>query len=257
MEYPLNYKLPDHIVKKLQPPMCDLLKLPEPTKLDLCSIFGGAKIQGIVDVTKAIPDDCSLLFSILLQLPPIMISLGCFIKLLGVAGPLIKFVEAVPKLQPQKILEAVPELVEALGEVVKCFASLALGLPAFIRDLLLLIAKLLKCVAQMVLSLAKLIGGLEISIKTAEAAGNKELLKQLECAKGNAEAQAKAAQGSLDVVQLLMTLAEPLFKLANVEMPSIPAVASAEDVASMEEAANTMLSIASSIETIAKALPTC
>lgn len=253
----IDIKLEDHIVKQLQPPMCDLLKLPEPETLNLCSPFGGARFQGIVDVTKGIPDDCSLTFSLLAQLPPFMVSMGCFIKVLKVVKPLLDFIEAVKTVDPFKIAKAAPALVEALGEVAACLVSLVAGVPMFIKDLLLLIAKLLKCISQQILSLAKLIGGLEISIKTAEAAGNTELLAQLSCAKDNANAQAKAAMGSVDVVAVILAMAEPLMALANIPPPSIPAIGSAEDVFAMEQAAHTMLSIASSLEQIAQSLPSC
>ena len=116
---PIDIKLPDDIVRRLNPPTCDDIKLPKPEKLNLCLPFGGS-FQGIVDVTKAIPDDCSLTFSIMLQLPPLMASLGCFIKLLKLAKPLMDFVQAVPSLSPQKIGEAVGDLVTALEDIIGC-----------------------------------------------------------------------------------------------------------------------------------------
>jgi hypothetical protein len=258
-EIPLvDYKLPDHILKALNPLACAELKLPDPQTLNLCSPFGGAKFQGIVDVTQRIPDDCSLVFSILLQLPPFLVSLGCFVKVLKVFEPLLKFVNAVKSGDLIEIGKAVPALVEALGEVVACFVNLVAGVPMFIKDLLLLIAKFLKCIAKMILSLVEMISGLTISIKAADAAGNKELLKQLECAKDNADAQAKAAKGSVDVIAVILAMAEPLMAL----MPGAPKIAipsfeAGDDVFAIEQSANTMLSVATSLETIAKSLPSC
>jgi len=254
MDFPLSYKLPDHIVQKLQPLACEEIKLPEPQKLNLCLPFGGS-FQGIVDVTKAIPDDCSLTFSILLQLPPMFASLGCFIKLLKLVKPLIDIIGGLTALPPDagKIAGAVPAFVEASVEVIACFTSIVTGVPKFIRDMLHMIAKLIKCIAQTVKSLAELIGGLEISIKAADAAGNKELLKQLNCAKDNAKAQADAATGSMDMIAAVLAIAEPLMALAGVSL-TIPSIGSAEDAAGLEAAANTMLSIGTSIESIAKSL---
>src|SRR5437879_5960067 len=117
---PPPIKLPDNVVKRIQPPPCDKIRLPKPQKLNLCSPFGGAKFQGIVDVTKGIPDDCSLTFSILLQLPPFLMALGCFVKILKVFKPLLDFVQAVPSLNVGKIAGALPDLAAALGEVVGC-----------------------------------------------------------------------------------------------------------------------------------------
>jgi hypothetical protein len=255
---PIDIKLPDDVVKRLQPPTCDLLTLPEPAKLNLCLPFGG-KIQGIVDATKAIPDDCAVTFSILLQLPPLMASLGCFLKVLGLMKPLMDFFDGASSANLGKIASGAADLVPAVKEVVDCFAQIVLGIPMFVRDLILLIAKLLKCIAQTLKSIAELMGGLAISIATAEQAGNKELLKQLQCAQDNAKAQAKAATDSTDVIQLIMTLAAPLLGLMPGGAPTItiPTFGSAEDAFALEDTANTMLSVASSLETIANALPSC
>ncbi len=247
-------KLPDDVVKAMQPPMCDLLKLPTPQKLNLCLPFGG-QVQGIVDVTKAIPDDCSLTFSILLQLPPLMASLGCFVKLLKVIEPMIDLVTGLTKVPPdaQKIAAAAPKLAEAAVEIAGCFMQIQTGIPKFVRDMLHMIAKLLKCIAQQLLSIAELMSGLEISIKTAEAAGNKALLEQLQCAKDNAKAQSDAVMGSMDMIAAVLAVAEPFLALAGVSL-SLPTIGSAEDAFAVEQAANTMLSIGASIDQIASSL---
>lgn len=256
---PIDIKLPDDVVKRLQPPLCDLLKLPEPAKLNLCTPFGGAKLQGIVDATKAIPDDCAVTFSLLLQLPPLMAPLGCFLKLLGLMKPLMDFFDGASSANLAKIGQAATDIIPAVKEVVDCFLALIAGIPMFVKDLILLIAKFLKCIAQTLKSIAELMGGLVISIATAQQAGNQELLKQLQCAQDNAKAQAKAATESTDVIQLIMTLAGPLLGLMPGGAPTItiPTFGSAEDAFALEDTANTMLSVASSLETIANALPSC
>jgi hypothetical protein len=251
----IDVTLPESVQKFLSQPSCDAIKLPQPEKLKLCLPFGG-QMQGIVDVTKAIPDDCSLTFSIMLQLPPLMASLGCFIKLLGLVKPLIDIIKAVSSLDPIKIAGALPDFLKAAEEVVACIAQIAIGVPMFIRDLLLLIAKLLKCIAQTILSLADLMGGLTISIQTAQAANNTELLKQLECAQANADAQANAALGSMDMIATVLAIAEPLMGLAGVSF-TLPTVGSATDAEALRTTSNTMLSIGTSLEQIAQALPTC
>jgi hypothetical protein len=254
-ELNIDVKLPENVEKFLAQPACEYLKLPEPEKLKLCLPFGG-QMQAIVDVTKAIPDDCSLTFSLLLQLPPLMASLGCFIKVLGLIKPLVDIIKAVAPPDPMKIAGALPEFLKAAEEVIGCVAQVAIGVPMFVRDMLLLIAKLLKCVSQQLLSIAELMGGLAISIKAASAANNKELLAQLECAQGNAKAQADAAMGSMDMIAAVLAIAEPLLALAGVSL-SIPPLGKAEDAEGLRTAANTMLSIATSLEQIAKSLPTC
>src|SRR5450755_3811973 len=111
----IDVSLPPDVQKYLQQPDCDSLKIPQPQKLSVCLPFGGS-MQGIVDVTKAIPDDCSLTFSLLLQLPPLMASLGCFIKLLGLIKPLIEIIQALGTLNPFKIANALPDFVNAAAQ---------------------------------------------------------------------------------------------------------------------------------------------
>lgn len=252
---PIDIQLPDPMVQRLTPPTCaDITIPPPPPKFSLCLPFGGA-MQSIVDVTAKIPDDCAVTFSILLQLPPLMASLGCFIKLLGLAKPLLELVQALPGLNPGKIAAAVPDLVTALVDIVSCFTGLITNIPKFIRDLLHLIAKLLKCLGGLLNSIAKLMSGIQLSITTANATGNKALLAQAQCAQANAAAQAQAALGSVDVIQLLLTLAQPLLGL----MPGAPTIAiptfgSATDAESLETTANTMLSVGASLDEIATAL---
>ena len=261
MEIPIDIPLPDALTKRMTPPTCDDLKLPDPKPLNLCSPFGGAKFQGIVDVTKGIPDDCGLTFSILLQLPPFMVSMGCFIKLLKVMGPLLKFVKGVPDILtkgPGEIIDALTSLVPAITDVVGCFVSLVAGVPMFVKDLILLIAKFLKCISEQIKTLAELMNGLDISIKSAEASGNKALQQQLQCAKDNAQKQAQAAVGSVDIIAVIMAMAEPLMELApGLPKIAIPSFGDAQDAFAMEQAAATMLSIATSLEQIAQSLPSC
>jgi len=249
----IDVPLPDSMQPYLEQPDCPTISIPQPEKLSVCLPFGGS-MQGIVDVTKAIPDDCSLSFSLLLQLPPLMASLGCFIKVLGLIKPLVDIIQALSSLDPIKIASALPDFLKAAGELVGCFIQIPLGIPLFIRDVLLLIAKLLKCIAQTIKSIANLMSGLTISIATAKKNNNTQLLQQLNCAQDNANAQAQAALGSMDMIAAVLAIAEPLLALAGVSL-TLPTIGSAQDSQSLLTASNTMLSIGTSIEQIAKALP--
>jgi hypothetical protein len=252
----IDVALPDDITKYLQQPTCDYLLIPPPPPpIQLCLPFGG-RIQGIVDVTRTIPDDCSLSFSLLLQLPPLMASLGCFIKLLGLIKPLIEVIKGIAPPDPVALAQAVPDFIKASVDVVACIAQVELGVPMFVRDLLLLIAKLLKCMAKALKDIATMMSGLSISIATAKVNKNTELLAQLQCAQNNANAQAQAALGSMDMIATVLAVAEPLLALAGVNF-TLPTLGSAQDAQGLEDAANVMLSIGTSLETIAKALPTC
>jgi hypothetical protein len=249
---PIDIPLPDAITQRLTPPSCDDIRIKPPETLNLCLPFGG-QIQGIVDVSRAIPDDCSLSISLLLQLQPMLASLGCFIKVLKLAQPLMDFVQAVPSLNAVKIGEAVGDLLTALTDIVKCFTTIQANAPKFVRDLMHMIAKLLKCLAQTIKSISTMMGGLEISIQIAQASGNQALMQQLQCAKDNASAQAQAAMGTVDVISLVVTLAEPLLGLAGMSL-TLPSIGPAQSAEELADVANTMLSIGTSIDQIATTL---
>jgi hypothetical protein len=255
---PIDIPLPDALTRRLTPPTCDDIKLPEPAPpgtVNLCLPFGGS-FKGIVDARRGIPDDCALSLSILLQLPPMFASLGCFIKLLKVMKPLGDFIGGAPDVA--KMASAAIDLAPIIADVVACFAQIVAGVPMFVKDLLLLIARLLKCLAESIKSLAELMNNLGISIQSAEASGNKALQQQLKCAQDNANAQAQAALGQVDVIALVISLAEPLMSLMpGAPKIAIPSLGSAQSAFEIEQAANIMISVASSLEQIAKALPSC
>lgn len=254
---PIDVPLPDNVKQFLATPQCLDIQFPPPEKLQVCLPFGG-KIQGIVDATKTIPDDCSLSFSILLQLPPLMASLGCFIKILKLVKPLMDVIQAVGN--PTKLPAAIPAFIQAAEDVLGCVLQIPLGVPQFVRDLLLLIAKFLTCLSQSLKSIANLMGGLQLSIATAQQNNNTELLAQLQCAQQSAQNQAAGMMGQMDVIATILELAEPLFGIAGVPSITIPTGVSASDVQAISTTADTMLEIAQIMTEAAqalKALPEC
>ena len=143
----IDIPLPDALSKLAEKPIC--IPIPKPSKVEIAMPTGG-KIQGIVDATKAIPSDCSLSFSLVLQLQPILVNLSCLFKIIKVIEPMMDVVTGLAKVPPDapKVAGAIPKLLEAVPPLVKCIADFVFVIPAFVRDLLMLIAKLLKCVAQ-------------------------------------------------------------------------------------------------------------
>jgi hypothetical protein len=254
MNIPIDIPLSSDVVDALTPPSCDDLKVPQPQKLSLCLPFGGS-FQSIADVSKGIPDDCEVTFSILLQLQPLMGSLGCFIKLLKLIQPLVDIITGLTKVPPDlgKVAGAVPAFAEAAADIASCFFAFQTSIPKFVRDLLHMIAKLLKCIAGTIKSIAEMMSGLEISIQSAQASGNKALMDQLNCAKDNAKAQADAALGSMDMIAAVLAVAEPLLAIAGIS-PTLPTIGSAQDAAALEEVANTLLSVGASLDQLASTL---
>jgi hypothetical protein len=255
---PIDVPLPDNVKKYLATPHCIDIQLPKPDKVQLCLPLGG-KIAGVADVTKAFPDECTLTFSLLLQLGPILANLGCFIKLLKLIKPLTDLMKVLssPPPDPVKLAKVVPDFLAAIPPVVECFASIAIGVPLFIKDLLLLIAKILHCVAGQLKSIAGLMGGLQLSIGNATAAGNTTLLAQLQCAQENASRSADAAMTAIEPITLILSLAEPLFGIAGVNPIVIPTFGSGQDAQALQTTAQTLEQISAAIIQVAEALPSC
>src|SRR5215471_1356971 len=115
---PIDVPLPDRLKQYLAQPHYVDLQLPKPGKVEVCLPLGGC-LQGMVDATKAIPDDCSLSFSLLLQLGPIMASIECLIKVLKLIKPLIDLVKSLgPPPDVIKLAQTIPDFLKAAEEVV-------------------------------------------------------------------------------------------------------------------------------------------
>src|SRR5262245_47946680 len=106
-----DIELPEPLAKAVQKPIC--IPMPKPGTVKINLPMGGT-LQGITDITKAIPDDCSLSFSLALQLAPFLASLDCLFKIVKVIEPMVKVVTAVAKPDPPAALKALPALVDAV-----------------------------------------------------------------------------------------------------------------------------------------------
>ena len=91
----IDVPLPEALQEFLAKPRCADISLPEPGSVSLQLPTGGT-IKGIGDVTQGIPTNCSLNFSLLLQLGPILANLECFIRVLKVIKPLIDVIKGLP-----------------------------------------------------------------------------------------------------------------------------------------------------------------
>jgi hypothetical protein len=96
--------------------------------------------------------------------------------------------------------------------------------------------------------------GIEIRMGEAQAAGNTELQRVLECARANATTMANHAQASLGPVQNLMPLIGFFLELAGIEL-AIPALGSAEDSAALQQTIATLNDTVTTLENILETLP--
>ncbi len=248
----IDIELPASITKLLEIPKC--VQLPKPGKVEVTLPFGGAKIQAFNDISKGIPDDCSLSFSLALQIQPLLANMKCFIEVLNCVKPLVKVVEAVTKGNIPGALLAVPDFLSALLKVAECVTGFFIGVPIFLRDLLALLAKLLRCVAQQLRSILNVMSGLALQISSAQAEGNSELLATLECARKNAETSAQYSMSAVEPLLVLLSLAEPLMGLAGVDPIKTPQIGSDSSVEGLQKIVEVIEELAKTLQLVAEGL---
>src|SRR5262245_5233516 len=122
--------------KLFELPECVDVKLPLPEKLEITLPTGGGSLKAIADISKGIPNDCSLIVSLLLQIAPFLASIECLLKLLGIIAPLVDVVNAISK--PPELPSAVDKFMKAIDNLKECLLVVIPGLPMipFLRDLL-------------------------------------------------------------------------------------------------------------------------
>lgn len=236
-----------------QLPTCADLSLPSagPLKVQLPT---GGSIQAFADISKGIPTDCSMTFSLMLQIAPFLAATECLLKVLKLLKPLIDVIQGLP-VPPVK---AIQEFAKAAVDLAPC---LLVPTPAsiipFIRDLLCLILKVLKCFLSQMKSLLKIMGGLSLQLTMAQQSGNDELVGVIQCAQANAQTQAGQIMNSLGPVGVLLDLAGPLFGIAGIPAIQLPALGSASDLAALNSVVQTIQSVVGTIQIVVDGLGGC
>ncbi len=247
----IDITMSDELRKALSPPKCLDLRLPKPGIPQLRLPTGGT-IKGIADITKGIPNDCSMNFNIALQLAPIMASMECLLKVLKFIGILI---DGIKNLGPTTIPDFVFKIGEAAVELAPCIAmpTPVVMLP-FVKDLLLMLAKMLRCAVGALKSAVETLDGLELDLASAQQNGNDGLLQQLECAKENASLALDGTMVALEPVIVLIDLAKPFLSIAgkNISIGPFTSDGSLDSLKSMLESVETA---ATTLQSIAEAIP--
>jgi len=243
----IDIPLPDELTQALTPPLCVNLELPKPDMPTLTLPIGGT-LQGVADMTRGIPTDCSMSISLMLQIGPIMASMQCLLKILKFFGDLLNIKN--PLDLPGAFLDGLSALEECTNLV------LPTGMLCFVRDLLLLIARMLNCTVQALESVLNILSGLELQISAAQASGNADLLASLNCAQQNAMNAASGTMQALQPITVLLTLAEPFMKITGTNLNvTIPSPIPANDLQAMQTFLQTLGTVAQTIQEIAEAIP--
>src|SRR6266550_576247 len=239
-------------------PPCEDLKLPSPSPLKITLPTGGS-INALTDISKGIPNDCSMIFNLMLQISPFLAATDCLFKLLGLIAPLIDVVKALgPPPDPFKLGSAIPKFLKAAADLAPCLIVVT-GAPLipFLKDLLCLIIKALNCFVDQLESVLGLMSGLTLDLNAAMASGNAELQRTLECAQENAAIAADHLAKSIEPIGVILKLAGPLMGLAGVGPIEMPAIGSETDLESLQGVIKTMKGVIGTLQIAADALGGC
>jgi hypothetical protein len=251
----IDIPIPEDLKKAFQFPPCAQVKLksPSPIKINLPT---GGTLSAFSDLSKGIPSDCSLTFSLMLQIAPFLASIECLLKVLGLIGPLIEFVKAVP--DPIKLASTVPKFLKAAEAVMPCVAVVTgLGIIPFIKDLLCLIIKALNCFLGQMKTLLGIMGGLALQLTIAQAAGDTDLIDAIQCEQDNAQAMASNMTASIEPIGVVLELAGTLFGIAGMKPITLPALGSETDIASLNSLVETLQGVVGTLQIASDALGGC
>jgi len=236
-----------------QLPPCADITLPAASGLSVQLPTGGS-LQAFADISKGIPTDCSMTFSLMLQLAPFIASIQCLLNVLKLLKPLIDIVKGLP-FPPAS---AITEFAEAAVGLAPCLLiPTPLVMIPFILDLLCLILKVLNCFLGQMESLIKIMGPLSLQLTAAQQSGNDELVATLQCAQQNAQTQAGQIMNSLGPVGALLEVAGPLFGIAGVPAITLPALGSASDIAALNSVVQTIQLVVTDVQAAINLLGGC
>jgi hypothetical protein len=249
----IDIELKADLKSVLDLPACADISLPFPSPLKI-QLPSGGRIQAIADVSKGIPTDCAMTFSLMMQVAPLLASMECLLRILKLLKPLIDVISNLP-VPP---VRAVQEFVAAAGDLTECLAiPTPLNIIPFVRDLLCLVLKVLKCLLSQLKSLAALMGNLTLQLNAAKATGNLELLRTLECSMKNAQTSGQHLKQSIEPIGVLLDLAGAVMGLAGVEPIKLPALGDSSSAEGLNEIIKTLQGVVGTIQVVADGLGGC
>ncbi len=245
--------IPVDLNKELDLPPCNEIRLRALKPLSITLPTGGS-IKAINDLSAAIPTDCSITFSLMLQLAPLLASMECIIKMLKLLKPLVDVIQNLPT----PPVRAVQEFVKAAVDLAPCFLipTPANMLP-FIRDILCLILKALRCLLAQMKTLLAMMQGLQLNLDAARNAGNFELQEALQCAQENAAASAQGLTNAIEPIGVILDLVGPMMGLVGQEPITIDPIGSASDAESLSNAIRSVQGVIGTLEVVTEALGGC
>jgi hypothetical protein len=251
----IDIPLPQNLQELFKLPACEDISLPPPKPLKV-HLPGGGTLSAFSDLSKGIPTDCAMTFSLLLQIGPFLGATECVVKVLKLVQTVVDVISSV-KL-PTDLISAIPKIVKAAEPVIECAVSFTpAGLIPFIRDLLCLILKVLKCFLDQMKSILKILEQTTLQIAIAEKSGNDELLQSLKCAQNNALTQTQHLTASLEALSILLDLAGDLMQIVGVKPIKLPTVGSQVDLTSLHQFVQAIQEVVATLQIATDALGGC
>ena len=236
-----------------QLPACSDIQIPFPKPASITLPTGGT-LSAFSDISKGIPTDCAMTFSLMIQIAPILASMACLLKVLKLLKPLIDVIKGLPLPSPAVI----EEFIKAATDLVPCLlVPTPLAIIPFIRDLLCLIIKALKCFLSQMKTILAVMSGLSLQLQSALTVGNTTLVNSIQCAQQNASAQAAQLTASIEPLGVLLELAGDLMSIAGVKPISLPSLAPGADLEALQSFVQTMQGVVGTMQVVADALGGC
>jgi hypothetical protein len=199
------------MAESIQVPCVPLPELPE---IPSITLIGGASLSGFVDFSQGMPTDCSVTFSLMQQLAPVLAALAPLLKIL-------KVLQALKATAESAFLNA-GDLITALGDLGGLFLSLTpAGIAVTVAGILRMIIGFLKCFITQLESVVKVqadIALIEANVAADPALGSAVLTASLSCAQANAELSMQSAMASLGPVQPLLDMVTMLGEIAGLPL---------------------------------------
>ena len=250
----LDIPVPEELREALSAPKCIDLSLPPPKKQTVM-LPSGLTLTSLSNAGQNIPNDCSLTFSLMLQIAPLMGSMECVLKILKLLKPLSDAVTSPP---PTPGL--IKDIAEAVADLAPCFLMLTpAGMIPFVRDILCLILKVLNCLIGQLKTSLNFLSGLNIKLGKAQNSDNPdpELIASLECAQQNVLTSMGHLMKGIEPVQAILDLAGPFMSIAGVQAIKLPALGNAEDTQALNKVITTLEEVVTTIQQIVDGLGGC
>jgi hypothetical protein len=252
---PIDIEVTSDLQEMFDLPACADTSIPPPRPLKV-TLPGGGTLKAFSDLSKGIPTDCAMTFSLLMQIGPFLASIECLVKVLKLIHTVVEVLKSFKT--PFDLISAIPKIVKAAEPVIECALSFTPAeLLPVVRDLLCLILKALKCFLAQMKSVIHILEETVPQISIAEQSGNTELAQSLQCAKENAETQAQHLTASLEALGVILDLAGDFMQVVGVQPIQLPKANGQTDLASLNQFVQTVNGVVATLQTITDVLGGC